>query len=58
MADIKACFHFARMHADSTRAFDFIADNLYNLATAMVFGSSISASSWEAFHQAIKALTA
>jgi hypothetical protein len=30
---------------------------LYNLATATVFGSTASASSWEAFRQAIKALT-
>jgi hypothetical protein len=35
----------------------FIADDLYNLATAMVFGSTTSASIWEAFQQAIKALT-
>ncbi len=27
------------------------------LATAMVFGSTVSASSWEAFRQAIEALT-
>ncbi len=57
MADIKAGFRFGRTHADLTGAFGFIADNLYNLATAMVFGSTTSASSWEAFQQAIKALT-
>jgi hypothetical protein len=56
MADIKACFQFGRIHADLTGDFGFIADNLYNLATAMVFGSTTSASSWEAFRQAIKAL--
>jgi hypothetical protein len=49
MADIKACFHFGRIHADLTGAFGFIANNLYNLATAMVFGLTTSASSWEAF---------
>ncbi len=43
--------------ADLTGAFGFIADELYNLATAMVFGLTASASSWEAFTQAIKALT-
>jgi hypothetical protein len=38
IADIKACFCFGRIHVDLTGAFDFIADNLYKLATAMVFG--------------------
>jgi hypothetical protein len=32
-----------------TGAFGFIADELFNLAMAMVFGSTASASSWEAF---------
>ncbi len=45
------------MYADLTRAFGFIADELYNLATAMVFGLTASVSSWEAFRQAIEALT-
>jgi hypothetical protein len=49
MADIKACFHFGRIHADLTGAFGFIANDLYSLATAMVFGYRTSASSWEAF---------
>ncbi len=49
LANIKACFRFARIHADLTGAFGFLADNLYNLATAMVFGSTASASSWESF---------
>jgi hypothetical protein len=40
MANIKACFHFGRIHADLTGAIGFIADNIYNLATAMVFGST------------------
>jgi hypothetical protein len=57
LADVKACFRYPRIHADSTGAFGFIADKLYNLATAMVFGSTASASSWEAFRQAIEALT-
>jgi hypothetical protein len=56
MADIKACFCFGRIHADLTGAFGFIADNLYNLATPMVIGSTTSASSWEAFRRAIEAL--
>ncbi len=56
LADIKA-FWFARIHADLTGAFGFLANDLYNLATAMVFGSTTSASSWESFRQAIEALT-
>jgi hypothetical protein len=57
LADVKACFLYPRIHADLTGAFGFIADEFYSLATAMVFGSTASASSWEAFRQAIKALT-
>ncbi len=49
LANIKACFRFAWIHADLTGAFGFIADDLFNLATAMVFGSTASALSWEAF---------
>ncbi len=48
LADVKACFRYLRIHADLTGAFGFIADKLYNLATAMVFGLTVSASSWEA----------
>jgi hypothetical protein len=57
LADIKACFRYPRIHADLTGAFGFIADELYNLASAMVFGLTAPASSWEAFRQAIKVLT-
>jgi hypothetical protein len=57
LADAKAYFRYLRIHADLTEAFSFIAVELYNLATAMVFGSTASASSWEAFRRAIKALT-
>ncbi len=57
LADVKACFLFPRIHADLTGASGFIADKLYNLATAMLFGWTASASSWEAFKQVIKALT-
>jgi hypothetical protein len=49
LADVKACFRYPRIHVDLTGAFGFIADKLYNLATAMVFGLTASASSWEAF---------
>jgi hypothetical protein len=56
LADVKACFRYPRIHTDLTGAFGFIAVKHYNLATAMVFGSTASASSWEAFRRAIKAL--
>jgi hypothetical protein len=56
LADTKACFRYPRIHLDLTGEFGFIADQLYNLAMAMVFGSTTSASSWEAFRQTIKAL--
>jgi hypothetical protein len=46
-----------RIHADLRGAFGFLSDYLYNLATAMVFGLTASASSWESFGQAIKAPT-
>jgi hypothetical protein len=49
LAEVKVCFRYPRIHADSTGAFGFIADELYNLATAMVFSSIASMSSWEAF---------
>ena len=42
---------------DLTGAFDFLADDFYNHATAMVFGLTASASSWESFQRAIEALT-
>ncbi len=57
MADVKACFCFPRIHADLNGAFGFLAGGYYNLATAMVFGSTASASSWEPFHCAIQAPT-
>jgi hypothetical protein len=56
MGDIKACFQFACIHADLTGEFGFIANDNYNLATAMVLGSTTSASSWEPFQRAIETL--
>ena len=49
MADVKACFRFPRIHPNLTGTFGFMAGGYYNLATAMVFGSTTSASSWEPF---------
>jgi hypothetical protein len=57
MADVKACFCFPRIHADLTGAFGFLAGGYFSPATAMVFGSTASASSWEPFWRAIQALS-
>ncbi len=57
MADVKACFRFPRIHADLTGAFGFLVGGYFNLATAMVFGFTTSASSWEPFQRAIQALS-
>ena len=57
MADVKARFCFPRIHTDLTGAFGFLAGGYFNLATAMVFGSTASASSWEPFQCAIQALS-
>jgi hypothetical protein len=57
MADLKTCFCFPRIHADLTGAFGILAGGYCNLATAMVFGSTTSASNWEPFRRAIQALT-
>ena len=45
------------MHANLTGAIGFNAGVYFNLATAMVFGSKVSASSWEPFRRAIEALS-
>ncbi len=57
MANIKACFCFPQIHPNLTGAFQFMAGGYYNLATAMLFGSTTSASSWEPFRRAIEALS-
>lgn len=57
LADVKACFRFGRIHPDLTGAFGFLAVDFYCIATAMVFGSNTSASSWEPFRRSIEALS-
>ena len=57
LADTKACFRFPKIHPDLTGAFGFLVNDLYCLATAMVFGSNTSASSWEPFRRAIEGLS-
>jgi hypothetical protein len=58
MVDVKACFRFPCIHANLTGAFGFLAGVYFNLATAMVFGSTASTSSWEPLRHAIQALSA
>ena len=53
--DKKACFRFVRIFADLVGAFGFTV-GYYFIATAMVFGSIVSASCWEPFRRAIKKL--
>jgi hypothetical protein len=57
MADVKVCFCLPRIYADLTGAFGFLAGGYFNLATAMVFGSTALVSSWEPFRHAIQALS-
>ena len=57
LANVKACFRFPRMRPDLAGAFVFFADDVYCLATVVVFGSNTSATSfWEPFRRAIEAL--
>ena len=56
LADIRACFRYPRIHPDLTGAFGFMADGLYYLATAMIFGHISSSPSWEPFRRAIEKL--
>ncbi len=54
LADITACFRFPRISADIVGAFGYVAENKYFVSSSHVFGSNTSASSWEAFQQAIQ----
>ena len=56
LADITACFRFARLSADIQGAFGFVAEELFFTPSGHVFGSNTSASSWEPFRRAIKAM--
>ena len=56
-ADIKACFCYDCIHTDLTEAFGFAAGGYYNIATSMVFDSTISASSWEVYRRATEAMS-
>ena len=54
--DIKACFRWPKNHPDVAGAFSFFISFFFFLACTMVFGSSVSAASWEPFRRAIEAL--
>ena len=54
--DIKACFRWPKNHADLAGAMSFVIGPIIYLAAAMVFGSSCSPTSWEAFRRGIMAL--
>ena len=57
-ADIKAAHRYPRVAPDMAAAFGFIIRGMYYfIATAMVFGSIISATSWEPFRRAIESMT-
>lgn len=54
--DISSCFRFPRVFPDLIGAFGFLIGSLYFASNAMVFGSTVSASSWEPFRVAIAAI--
>jgi hypothetical protein len=58
-ADIAACFRIPKIVPELTGAFGFMIPpmGLYFLATAMVFGSLVSAACWEPMRRAIEVMT-
>ena len=57
-ADVTSCYKTARIHPDLAGAFGFRdGRGHYNLATAMVFGSVVSAQQWEPFRRSIEELS-
>ena len=58
-ADVKACFRWPRLFPEFAAPFGFIITGMYYfICTAMVFGSRVSASSWEPFRRTIETMTA
>ena len=55
--DIKVCFCHTCIHTVLTGDFGFTDGGYYSIATAMVFGSTTSASSWDPIRQAIEAMS-
>ena len=57
-ADVKAAFRYPRMQPDLAGMFGFVISGMYYfIATAMVFGSIVSSTSWEPFRRAIEVMT-
>ena len=54
--DISSCFRWQRIAPDLVGAFGFVIGSIYFASNAMVFGSVVSASTWEPFRRAIAAL--
>ena len=54
--DISSCFKYARIHASLIGAFGFLFGGMFFASNAMVFGSVVSAPSWEPMRRAIVAL--
>lgn len=57
LADVTACFRYARIHPDLAGAMGFEALGYYFLSTSNVFGSVTSCQRWEPLRRAILALT-
>ena len=53
--DISSCFSWPHIHPDLVGVF-FIIGLMFYAANVMVFGSIVSATSWEPFRRAISAL--
>jgi hypothetical protein len=58
-ADIAACFRIPKVAPDLSGAFGFLMPpmGMYFLASAMVFGSVVSAACWEPMRRAIEIMT-
>ena len=56
-ADIKSAHRYPRFQPSLAAAFGFMIMGYYFIATAMVFGAVISATSWEPFRRAIETMT-
>jgi|SaaInl74LU_5_DNA_1037368.scaffolds.fasta_scaffold03592_2 hypothetical protein len=56
--DVASCYKFPKIHPDLAGAFGFFdSQGFYHLATAMVFGSVVSANQWEPFRRTIEYLS-
>ena len=49
--DVKTCFRYPWIYPDPTGSFSFVIGSMFFLATAILFFSVMSASSWEPFRR-------